>query len=134
MAKKKLKTKEAAMHTATVPAATAARRADVPVIVVPPGGTLRVIVDVGPMVFPYTVAYAGHTVMKSLVNRAEFLSLQTGHFPLAWSFAHAVKGWFHSIGYSISNGPVKILEHLSEENHDDDTSVNFAVVTYKSAA
>jgi hypothetical protein len=128
MAKKELTTKGAPMHDGTVPAAAAAAVAGVPVIVVPTGGTLRVIVEVGPMVIPYTVAYAGHTVIKSLVDRAELIPLEAGDLLLAWSFAHAAKGWSHSIGYTLSGGAVQVLEKKSEANKDPDTSLGFALV------
>jgi hypothetical protein len=128
MAKKAPTTKGAAMSTATVPATAASAAANVPVIVVPPGGTLRVIVDVGPMGIPYTVAYAGHTVIKSLVDRSELVPLQAGDFLLAWAFAHDMKGWSHSIGYSVDSGAVQVLEAKSEAHKDPDTSLGFALV------
>lgn len=128
MSKKALTTRKAARHTAVMPAAAAAEAARIPVIVVPPGATLEVVVDVGPMVIPYTVAYAGRTVIKSLVDRAEIVPVESGDFVFAWAFAHAAKGWSHGIGYSLNRGPVKILEARSEANKDPDHSVGFAIV------
>ena len=99
-----------------------------PIIVVPAGTTLEVIVDVGPMVSPYTVAYDGRTVIKSLVDRSEPVVVKPGDSVLAWAFAHAVKEWSHSIGYSLGGGQIKILEERSEAKKDPDHSVGFALV------
>lgn len=99
-----------------------------PLIVVPPGGTLVVIVDVGPMSVPYTVSYVGRTLVKSLVDRAEPVPLVPGDQVLGWAFAHAVKGWQHTIGVSVNNGVPIVLETKSEANKDQDHSVNFAIV------
>jgi hypothetical protein len=98
------------------------------VITVPPGGTLVVIVDVGPMVVPYTVSYAGQTLVKSLVDRAAAVPLKPGDQVLGWAFAHAVKDWHHTIGVSINNGKPIVLEAKSEANKDQDHSVTFAIV------
>jgi len=99
-----------------------------PIIVVPPGGQLDVVVDVGPMVFPYTVAYAGHTVIKSLVDRQEQVTPQPGDFVLAWSFAHGAKGWSHQISYILDGAEPVVLEEASEKKKNRDTSIGFAVV------
>ena len=128
MAKKKGRSRDAKPHTATVAASAAAKAAEVPVIDVPAGGTLEIVVDVGPMVMPYTVAYAGRTIIKSLVDRAEPIPVAAGSFVLAWAFAHAVKEWTHSIGYSVNGQPVKVLEQKSEAKKDSDHSVGFALV------
>jgi hypothetical protein len=125
---KRLTTKTARRHTRRVTPAVAAEAADIPIIDVRPGGTLVVVVDVGPMVIPYTVAYAGTTVIKSLVDRAERVPLREGDFILAWSFAHAVKEWTHRIGYAVDGGEVILLESRSEANKDPDHSVGFALV------
>jgi hypothetical protein len=127
-AKKALTTRGAARHSGVERVGEAAAEAAVPVIVVPPGGTLQVVVDVGPMVFPYTVAYAEHTLIKSLVDRAEPVPLRSGYTLLSWAFAHGAKGWSHSIGHSINGGPVQVLEKRSEANKDPDTKVGFALV------
>lgn len=126
--KKKLTTTGAQAHTAAVTAATAATEAAVAVIEVPAGGTLRVVVDVGPMVIPYTVAYDGNTVIKSLVDRSELVPLTPGSHILGWQFSHAVKEWHHTLGYSISGGAVKILEKKSEANKETDHSIGIALV------
>jgi hypothetical protein len=97
-------------------------------ITVPPGGTLVVIVDVGPMVIPYTVSYAGRTLIKSLVDRAAPVPLIAGEQVLAWAFSHAVKEWHHTIGVSVNNGAPIVLESKSEANKDQDHSINFAIV------
>jgi hypothetical protein len=128
MVTRKRNRRRAARHTAAVAAADAAQAAAVPVIVVPPGATLQVVVDVGPMVIPYAIAYDGRTLIKSLVDRSEIVPLTTGDAILAWSFAHAVKGWSHSIGYSLDGAPIKVLEARSEAKRDSDTSVAFALV------
>jgi hypothetical protein len=98
------------------------------VITVPPGGTLVVIVDVGPMTIPYTVSYAGRTLIKSLVDRAAPVTLIAGDQVLAWAFAHATKGWHHTIGVSVNSAKPIVLEAMSEANKDQDHSVNFAIV------
>jgi hypothetical protein len=111
-------------------AETAAAAVDtgVPEITVPAGGVLEVIVDVGPMTIPYTVAYAGRTVVKGFVDRAEPVPLKPGTQFLSWAFAHAGKGWTHKIAVSIDGGPARVLEERSEANRDPDHSVGFAVV------
>jgi hypothetical protein len=111
-----------------MPAAEAAAAAAVPVIDVPAGASLSVIVDVGPMAIPYTVAYDGRTIIKALVDRSEPVAVKPGDFILAWAFAHTVKEWSHSIGYSLDGGPLRILEQRSEANKDPDHSVGFALV------
>jgi hypothetical protein len=127
--KKVLTTRNAPPIKATAPLAEAAEAASVPSITVPPGGTLEVVVEVGPMVIPYTVAYAGRTVIKALVDRAEPVPLKSGSAVLAYAFAHAVKGWSHSIGVSVNGGAVQLLEKKSEANKDPDHSVGFALVS-----
>lgn len=97
-------------------------------ITVPPGGSLVVIVDVGPMTIPYTVSYMGRTVIKSLVDRAAPVPLSAGDQVLAWAFAHATKGWEHTIGVSINGATPIVLESMSEADKDQDHSVNFAIV------
>lgn len=128
MPTRKRNRRRTAQRGAAVPVAEAAQTASVPIIVVPPGTTLDVIVDVGPMVIPYAIAYDGRTLIKSLVDRAEAVLLKPGDAMLAWSFAHAVKGWSHSVAYSLGGGPTKVLEARSEAKKDPDTSVGFALV------
>jgi hypothetical protein len=129
MAKKRSKTRRAAGRAPTAPAAAAAA-AGIPLIVVPPGSTMQIIVDVGPMVIPYAVAYAQRTVLKSLVDRAELLQLEAGDQVLAWSFEHTAKEWSHSIAYSIDGAPATLLEKKSEADKDSDVSVGFAIVRH----
>jgi hypothetical protein len=128
MAKKRSTPGRVTRQHPAAPVAEAAQAATVPIIVVPAGTTLEVIVDVGPMVIPYTVAYDGRTVIKSLVDRAEPVTVRPGDSILAWAFAHAVKEWSHSIGYSLGGAPIKILETRSEAKKDPDHSVGFALV------
>ncbi|HYN06966.1 MAG TPA: hypothetical protein VES67_06225 [Vicinamibacterales bacterium] len=128
MAKKKRSRTHTTRQATTMPAGEAALAAAVPVIDVPAGTTLEVIVDVGPMVIPYTVAYDGRTIIKSLVDRSEPVNVRTGDFILAWAFGHSVKEWSHSIGYSLGGGPMQVLEQRSEANKDPDHSVGFALV------
>jgi hypothetical protein len=122
MAKKK------AVHKTTSLAAVS-DSANIPFIEVPTDGSLRIIVEVGPMAIPYTVQYSGRTVIKSLVDRAEeVVPLEEGDRLLGWSFAHAVKGWHHDIGFSVNDGPVRLLESKSEATKDPDHSVGVAIV------
>jgi hypothetical protein len=124
----KRKTGTARMHEAAVPASAAAAEASIKVIDVPAGGTLEIIVDVNEMAIPYTVAYAGRTVIKALVDRAEPVTLRSGSNVLSWAFAHIVKGWSHQIGFSINGGALQVLEKKSEANKDPDSSVGVALV------
>lgn len=103
---------------------------NMPVIEVPPGGSLEVIVDVGPMTVPYTISYRGETIIKSLVDHAESLSLVPGDHILGWAFAHMGTGWLHTVGVSINGAAPITLESMSEANKDEDHSVNFAVVRF----
>jgi hypothetical protein len=108
---------------------TVSDSANIPLIQVPAGGSVRIIVDVGPMAVPYTVQYAGRTIIKSLVDRAEELvPLEQGDRVLGWAFAHAVKGWHHDIGFSINDGPARLLESKSEANKNSDHSVGVAII------
>jgi hypothetical protein len=117
---------------ATTSLAAVSDSASIPLIEVPPGGTLTVGVDVGPMTIPYTVAYAGRTLIKSLVDRvAPVVPLEAGDRVLGWAFAHTEKGWQHAIGYSVNSGPVQLLERKSEANKDPDHSVGAAIVRVK---
>ena len=129
MAKKKKKAaRRARALTPRVSASAAAAEASVAVIEVPAGGSLQMIVDVGPMVIPYTVAYDGNTVIKSLVDRAEAVPLKPGSHLLGWQFSHAVKGWEHTLSYSVNGGPAKVLEKMSEAKKDSDHSIGMALV------
>ncbi len=127
---KKSKKPAAARVKPTLSLAAAREATELPLIEVPAGGTLRVIVDVGPMVIPYTVAYNGRAVInKSVVDRSELvLPLEPGDRTLAWSFSHAAKGWSHIIGVSVNDGPPRVLESRSEKNKDPDQSVGVAIV------
>ena len=120
--------KNANKAAARITVEAAALAATVPVINVPPGGTLEVIVDVGPMVFPYTIAYAEQTLIKSLVDRKEAVPVKPGTNVLAWAFAHGAKDWSHKVTYSINGGTAQLLEEKSEKKKDRDTSLGFAVV------
>jgi len=121
--------KEKTQSATMVPLAEAAGPGNIPVIDVPSGSTLEVIVDVGPMAIPYAVHYGGRTLIKSLVDRAEDVApLQAGDRVLGWAFAHAVKGWHHTIGCSVDGGDVQVLESKSEAGKDSDHSVGFAIV------
>jgi hypothetical protein len=114
----------ATLAAVVAPAATP----PIPVITVPTGGTLAVIVDVGPMSIPYTVSYAGRTVIKALVDRAAPIPLISGDNVLSWFFGHVVKEWHHTIGVSVNGGPPVVLETRSEANKDQDSSVGMIVV------
>jgi hypothetical protein len=98
---------------------------------VPEGSTLRVTVDVGPMAVPYTVGYASNTIIKSLVDHSELVEpLESGDRVLGWSFAHLVPGWHHTIGVSVDDGPIQVLERKSEANKDPDHSVGLVIVRH----
>ena len=127
MAKRK-KSKKASTKAVAPRAALKPADASPPVIEVPPGGTAIVIVDVGPMAVPYAVSYAGNTLIKSLVDRAEPLPLLPGDQVLGWAFTHMVKEWHHTIGVSVNGAAPIVLEARSEANKDQDVSVNFATV------
>ena len=128
-ATRKVAAKRAGPRVARVPVSTAAAEASVPVIEVPNGGTLQVIVDVGPMAVPYTIAYNGHTVIKAMVDQTERVPLEPGSHLLGWDFEHAVpEGWEHSLGYSINGGPTKVLEKKSAANEDPRHSNGIALV------
>jgi hypothetical protein len=119
----KMSTRElAAVATAAPPA--------IKVITVPAGGSLVVIVDVGPMSIPYTVSYAGRTLIKSLVDRAAPVTLLAGEQVLGWAFAHVNKGWHHTLAVSVNNGAPEILEAMSEAKKHQDSSVGFAIVKF----
>ena len=122
-------TKRAARHQGEVdlPAAAAAAP-QIPIIKVTPADSLEVLVDVGPMTVPYTVAFDGSTLIKSLVDRMETVPVAPGSRLLAWAFAHTEKAWSHSIGYRVNGGAVKVLESRSEKDKDNDHSVGVAIV------
>jgi hypothetical protein len=121
--------KKSKLRTKIVPLAEAAGPAGIVVIPVPTGGTLTIIVDVGPMTIPYTVQYAGRTIIKSPVDRAvDVQPLEPGPRVLGWAFAHTQKGWHHAIGFSINGGEVQVLDSKSEANKDSDHSVGAAIV------
>ena len=126
--KKKKVTQRARARTPRASPSIAAAENPPPVIEVPDGGRLQVIVDVGPMVTPYTVAYDGGTVIKSLVDEAEMVPLKPGSHLLGWQFSHAGEGWHHTLAYSISSGPVKVLEEKSKANGDIADSNGIALV------
>lgn len=120
-----------ALRTVAVAELAAAAAGDepvMPVVVVPPGGVLTVIVDVGPMAVPYTISYAGRTLIKGLVDRAEDVSLQAGDQVLGWAFVHMLKGWQHTVAVAVNGAEPQVLEARSEANKDQDHSVNFAIV------
>ena len=128
-AKKNTAAKRAGPRVARVPVSTAATEASVPVIEVPNGGTLQVIVDVGPMTVPYTIAYNGHTVIKAMVDQTERVPLEPGSHLLAWDFEHAIpEGWEHNLAYSVNGGPVIVLEKKSAANKDPRHSNGIALV------
>jgi hypothetical protein len=114
--------------SAPVSALAEASADETALVEVPADATVTVIVDVGQMSVPYTVAYAGKNVIKSLVDRAEDLDLVTGDNVLGWAFAHLVKGWHHTIGVSVNGETPIVLESKSEKNKDPDHSVNFVIV------
>jgi hypothetical protein len=95
---------------------------------VPDGSTFTVIVDVGPMTVPCTVALDGRTIFKSLVDRAEPVPLGSGRRILGWAFAHTVPGWHHTIAYAIDNRQPIVLESRSDAKKDQDHSVGFALI------
>ena len=123
------KTSAGAAKGAVVTLADAAKSTSTDVFEVPPGGTVDVIVDVGPMSVQYVVRYGGATVIKSLVDRAVRLNLLPGEQKLVWSFIHEVKGWKHTIGISINDEDPIVLESRSETKKDPDVSTDFVVIS-----
>jgi hypothetical protein len=109
-------------------AAAASLPPPIPTITVPAGGTLMVIVDVGPMTVPFTVSYNGRTVFKGLVDSAEAVPLVPGRKVLGWAFVHAVPGWHHTIAYSVDDEDPVVLESRSALKNDEGQSVGFAFV------
>ena len=130
MAKKSKRTKKSrSAPTITMAAAAGAALASaVPEVRVPAGGTLDVLVDVGPMTIDYTVSYAGEHLFSSLVDSTHPVPLVSGKRFLAWHFEHTQKNWTHAIGVSVNKGAVQILESRSETNKDSDSSIGFAVI------
>jgi hypothetical protein len=133
MAKKKAKKKKQAAKRAParaprVSASVASAEAEIPVIEVPAGGTLDVIADVSSMTVPYSVAYDGNTVIKSLVDCARPVPLKRGSFLLGWQFPHTGTGWEHTLSYSINGGPPKVLEKMSDAKKDPANSIGIALV------
>lgn len=110
------------------PLADVADSTTTPIIQVPAGETVHVIVDVGPMSVPYAVRYGGTTVIKALVDRAAALNVLPGDHKLVWSFVHQVKGWKHTLGISINNGAPTVLESKSEAKKDPDVSADFVII------
>lgn len=109
-------------------ALAAALPPDVPVIDVPAGGTLEVDVDVNDMSIPYTIAWDGDVLIKSLVDRREAVDpLPSGMHRLGWAFTHALKGWKHTLAV-IVNGQRTVLEERSEEEKQQEHSVGIAFV------
>jgi hypothetical protein len=106
----------------------AAAAPQIPVVKVSMSDALEVLVDVGPMTVPYTVAFDGSTLIKALVDRMAAVPPTQGSRLLAWAFAHTEKEWSHSIGYRINGGAVKVLESRSEKDKDNDHSVGVAIV------
>ncbi len=114
-----------------VPLASVKNDGGIPLIDVPAGKTLRIIVDVGPMAIPYAVAYNGRTLIKSLVDRTELVDpLESGDRVLGWSFAHIVKDWHHTIAYQIDGGTPVVLEKKAEARKDQDHTVGVAIVRH----
>ena len=130
MAKKKTRSTKPgrAKPTARAMAAPAAVAPTIPTITVPAGGTLMVIVDVGPMTVPFTVSYNGRTVFKGLVDAAEAVPLVPGRQVLGWAFVHATPGWHHTIAYSVDDEDPVVLESKSATENDEGQTVGFAFV------
>jgi hypothetical protein len=99
---------------------------DVRVVSIPSNANVTVEVDVNDMSIPYTIALDTAVVIKSLVDRRESLaSLTKGTHRLSWGFAHAVKGWKHTLTLNV-NGVPDILEDKSEAKKHTDHSVGVA--------
>jgi len=114
----------ATLANVVAPAATP----PIQLITVPPGGTLAVIVDVGPMSIQYAVSYAGRNLIKAFVDRASAVPLVPGEQVLSWAFSHIDKGWHHTIGVSVNGAAPIVLEAKSEARKDPDHSIAFAIV------
>jgi hypothetical protein len=108
------------------PAAAAAALRTIPVA---PGSTVTIDVDVNAMVVPYTIALDGSVVIKSTVDRRAVVGpLSPGQHTLGWGFAHAIKGWAHTVSVTV-DGTTTLLEKRSEASKDQDHSVGMAFLT-----
>lgn len=115
--------------TLKAPAAVALAAAlpeEVKVIEVPAGAKVEVDVDVNDMSIPYTIAYDGDVLIKSLVDRRKAIDpLTPGKHRLGWAFAHILKGWKHKLVLRVDGKPT-VLEEMSEAAKDSDHSVGVA--------
>lgn len=131
MAKSQKGKKSKKNKTLRAPAAVAlaaALPADVQVIEIPAGATLEVDVDVNDMSIPYTVAYDGDVLIKSLVDRRKAIDpLTPGKHRLGWAFAHTLKEWKHKLTLRVNGAPT-VLEEKSEAAKDPDHSVGVAFI------
>lgn len=100
----------------------------VPVVRGKDGDTLTVVVDVEKLSVPYTVTYDTRTLMHSLVDRQEAVTLAAGTHRLGWAFTHVQKGWKHRVIVKVNNGPERLLEEKSEASKDTPETVGLAVV------
>jgi hypothetical protein len=109
----------------------AALPTDLKVIDVPSGASVEVDVDVNDMVIPYTIAYDGRVLIKSLVDQRERVEpLTPGTHRLQWGFAHAVKEWMHKVSVLI-DGVETVLEKKSEAAKDADHSIGVAFLVVR---
>ena len=87
---------------------------------------VEVLAEITNAVIPYTVAYDGRVLIKSLVNRREPVEpLTEGVHRLGWAFAHSQAGWSHTL-IAVIDGSSTVLEKKSEANKDRDHSVGVA--------
>ena len=93
---------------------------DIKVITVASGAQIQVDVDVNEMVIPYTIAFDGGVLIKSLVDRRAIIpSLGKGAHRLGWAFAHAMKDWKHRLAIRVGTEDHE-LEKRSEAAKDLD--------------
>jgi hypothetical protein len=102
---------------------------DIKILEIRQDSEVRVIVDVEEMAVPYTIAFDGHTVIKSLVDRSELIEpLTPGIHRLGWAFSHMLKGWKHTISVKVEKKKAEVLESRSEAKKDSDHSVGIAFI------
>jgi hypothetical protein len=92
------------------------------------GDTLTVTVDVENLAVPFTVVYDKRTLMYSLVDRQEEVTLVTGMHRLSWAFTHVQKGWKYTISAKVSGAAPVVLDQGSEAHKDSPYAIGLALI------